>query len=342
MNLETVAFEKQTIRIIDQKLLPGRLVYKKLRSLEDVISSIKNLNVRGAPAIGITAAYGLYLHACFLKANKSLCQEAVLNAATLLKAARPTAVNLQQAVDRMLNVYLSAAASQDFALNQLQDEAFAIHHKDKMTCEKIGEYGSGLIPDKAQILTHCNAGFLATGGMGTALAVIYKSKAQGKTLHVFVDETRPVGQGARLTYWELQQNNIPATLITDNMAASVIRQNKLDAIIVGADRIAANGDVANKIGTYSLAVLAAFHGIPFYVAAPLSSFDFKTASGDQIPIELREPEEILGFWNIPASAGYTVFNPAFDITPNALISALITEQGIVEKPVNKNISKLSH
>jgi len=203
----------------------------------------------------------------------------------------------------------------------------------------IGKYGAELLPDKTNILTHCNAGLLATGGKGTALSVVYQA-AKSKDIHVFVDETRPVGQGARLTYWELSQFNIPATLIADNMAASLMQQKKVDAIIIGADRIAINGDFANKIGTYGLAVLAQYHQVPFYVAAPLSSFDVHLESGSDIPIEFRSKEEILDFWQIRNQQDYEVYNPAFDVTPNEMVTGIITENGVLKKPFKEKINQL--
>ncbi len=341
MNLETIVFENNTLKIIDQMLLPYTLQYTELNSLEAVIEAIKSLKVRGAPAIGITAAYGLFVYANNLAKKGEFSFPALRKGAAKLKKARPTAVNLSWAIDRMVaSVATHEAPDVESVLKTLRDTALSIHLSDKETCTAIGRYGAQLLADESQVITHCNTGALATGGIGTALGIVYEAVNQGKKVHVFVDETRPVGQGARLTYWELQYNRVSATLITDNMAGLVMRQEKIDAILVGADRIAANGDVANKIGTYGLAVLAKHHGIPFYVAAPLSSFDFSITDGKAIPIEQRPKEEVLDFWRIPEKADYKVYNPAFDITPAHLISGIITEKGVVRNPDKEELSKL--
>ena len=340
MNLETIVFENNTLRIIDQKALPNRFEYITLKTLDETIAAIKKLHVRGAPAIGIVAAYGLYIHARDLAHTRSLNKSDFLRAGYLLKSARPTAVNLAWAIDRMTQTYLNGSgSSSDKRIDDLLEEAQSIHRSDKKTCDLIGKYGAELLPNPANILTHCNAGFLATGGKGTALSVVYQA-AKTKKIHVFVDETRPVGQGARLTYWELLQFKVPATLIADNMAASLMQQKKVDVIIVGADRITKNGDVTNKIGTYGLAVLAHYHQIPFYVAAPLSSFDVSTETGFDVPIEFRSKEEILDFWQIKNQQNYQVFNPAFDVTPNELVSGIITEKGVINKPFKEKIIPL--
>jgi len=336
MKIETIKFENDRLSIIDQSVLPNSFKYLKLKSLEDVISAIKQLKVRGAPAIGITAAYGFYLHLCSLKENNKLNESEMLSAAKQLKECRPTAVNLAWAVDKMVEVYEDSRSlnDQEKSLTILKDTAIQIHDEDRQSCKKIGSYGSQLINNNFNILTHCNAGILATGGMGTALSPIYSAAGQHKNIHVYVDETRPVGQGARLTFWELAKNNIPATLITDNMAGSLMKQEKVDMVIVGADRIAMNGDTANKIGTYPLAVLARHHNIPFYVAAPFSTFDKSLKTGGDIPIEYRNKKEITSFWGIKDSISGEVYNPAFDVTPADLISGIITEKGILKKPFN--------
>lgn len=340
MNLETIVFENNTLSVIDQKLLPDRYERLVLNTLEEAISAIKKLNVRGAPAIGIVAAYALFLHARILSQNRSLNKHTFLQACFTLKSARPTAVNLSWAVEQMVETYLkSYAKGEPDLLNELREKSYSIHLSDKQTCDLIGKYGSELLPDPAFVLTHCNAGILATGGNGTALSVVY-SASKTKSVNVFVDETRPVGQGARLTYWELRQKNIPATLITDSMAGSLMQQGKINTVIVGADRVAANGDVANKIGTYSVAVLASYHQIPFYVAAPLSSFDVTLSDGVKIPIEYRDKSEILDFWNIKDHSTYEVFNPAFDITPGELITGIITERGVAKPPYAESINFL--
>lgn len=337
MNLETIIFENNTLKIIDQAKLPDQFIYMKLNSLNEVVQAITDLNVRGAPAIGITAAYGLYLYAQELLNKGTLDMERFRKGAIYLKNSRPTAVNLSWAVDSMLNLFESNLEDEPhILLEKLKQLAKQIHQNDKKTCLAIGKNGSELMKDGFNILTHCNAGALATGGNGTALSVIYSAFQQGKKLHVFVDETRPVGQGARLTYWELHTNTIPVTLITDNMAAWLMKEKKINAVIVGADRIAGNGDVANKIGTYGLAVLAQYHKIPFYVAAPLSSFDLSLDRGEKVPIEMRDEKEILDFWHIKDKSKYNVLNPAFDVTPSKLITAIITEKGVIHQPLTKN------
>ncbi len=339
MNLETIQFKNNRLIIIDQTLLPFQEKFLNLQTLEEVIEAIKSLKVRGAPAIGIVAAYGLVVHAINLKKQNLLTFQSLKIAANQLKQARPTAVNLSWAVERLLNA-IKDLNTPEKVITRLKKEAIDIHQEDKSTCDKIGTFGSSLIKPEANILTHCNTGFLATGGIGTALGVVYKAFQQNKKVHVFVDETRPVGQGARLTYWELKRVQIPATLITDNMAGFLMQQGKIDIVITGADRIAANGDTANKIGTYSLAVMARFHKIPFYIAAPLSTFDLSLPNGNQIPIEERSSQEVLQCWHLEKEKYYHVYNPAFDITPAHLISGIITELGIINKPFNKNIRKL--
>jgi len=337
MNLKTIHFENNTLRIINQQLLPHKLEFCELKNLDDVISAITSLIIRGAPAIGIVAAYGLFIHARNLILNNSFSKELFLIDSKRLESCRPTAVNLSWAINMMTECTRSIADTDvELILEKLKDTALFIHNSDIQTCESIGNNGSALISDGDTVLTHCNAGSLATGGIGTALGIIYKAQDQNKKIHVFVDETRPVGQGARLTIWELQQNKVQSTLIADNMAASLMQKKQIQLIIVGADRISKNGDVANKIGTYSLAVLADYHKIPFYVAAPFSTFDIQIDSGSQIPIEMRASHEILEFWNI-RNADIQVYNPAFDITPSDLITAIITERGIINKPISKNI-----
>ncbi len=301
---------------------------------------IANLSVRGAPAIGAAAAFGLVLGARELR---ELPKEGFKNAfqekASHMHQARPTAVNLSWAVERMLNKY-RGIREKDIKdiIDILEEEALTIYQEDIITNKKIGEFGSPLIPEGAQILTHCNAGALATAGYGTALGVVRRAVEQGKQIHVYVDETRPVLQGARLTAWELEQEKIPYTLITDNMAAMLMQKGKVDVIIVGADRIAENGDTANKIGTYGLAVLAEFHNVPFYVAAPSSTFDLTLKSGEEIPIEERDSREVTHvFTQRIAPEDCPVFNPSFDVTPVELISAIITEKGIIAKPDKEKI-----
>jgi methylthioribose-1-phosphate isomerase len=315
------------LRIIDQTQLPLQLVYLELDDYRAVIEAIKQLKVRGAPAIGIAAAYGVAIAAqqaqsCDFDYLKRIVSE--------FKAARPTAVNLAWAADRVLaKVQMSGCSSLEETLSLLWREAEAIHEEDRVLCEKIGRHGAELIKDGDAALTHCNAGALATGGIGTALGVIYTCRDQGKKIRVFADETRPLLQGARLTSWELQQEGIDVTLICDNVAGMLMRQGKINHVIVGADRIAKNGDVANKIGTYSVAVLATRHDVPFYVAAPYSTFDNEIESGDQIRIEERSSLEVTeGFGARIAPKDVKVYSPAFDVTPNELVTYYITDKGI--------------
>ncbi len=315
------------VRILDQTLLPIEVRYRDLNDYREIIDAIRRLEVRGAPAIGIAAAYALAVavqHAATTDLN------AILSLAEEIKQARPTAVNLFWAIDRVLARLTTAEWSTDADLvNLVWREAEAIHDEDRVMCQRIGEHGARLIESGDSILTHCNTGALATGGIGTALGVIYTCRDQGKKISVYADETRPLLQGSRLTAWELQREGIDVTVICDNTAGMLMSQNRVQRVIVGADRIARNGDTANKIGTYSLAVLARHHNIPFYVAAPLSTFDDRTPTGTQITIEERSPDEVTyGFGMATAPPGTKVYSPAFDVTPNALISLFITDQGI--------------
>jgi methylthioribose-1-phosphate isomerase len=304
------------LRLLDQTRLPAETVYLDCRCVEDVWQAIRRLSIRGAPAIGIAAAYGVCIGVASGKAVDEVCD--------YLATSRPTAVNLFWALNRMREA--------DAA--RLLAEAKAIHDEDREQCAAIGRHGAKLfaaLPDRAGILTHCNTGALATGGDGTALAAIFAMAADGRRPRVYADETRPLLQGARLTAWELMQRGVDATLICDSMAAQVMREGRVQAVITGADRIAANGDAANKIGTYGLAVLAQAHGIPFYIAAPTTTFDLAIAGGDEIPIEERAADEIVhGFGKRTAPEGIAVYNPAFDVTPAELITALITERGVIQ------------
>jgi methylthioribose-1-phosphate isomerase len=319
--------DERGVRILDQRQLPGREVYRDLRTIDDVCDAIRTLAVRGAPAIGIAGAMGLTLAADGDRVDRGR----LLLAAERIRATRPTAVNLAWALDRMLMV---ATASDSASLRAvLRHEATRILDEDRDMCRRIGEHGAALIPGGARVLTHCNAGALATGGMGTALAAIYVAVDQGKRVDVFVDETRPLLQGSRLTAWELTRAGIPATVLVDSAAATLMRQQKIDLCIVGADRIAANGDVANKIGTYALAVVAQHHGVPFYVAAPTTTFDAATATGADIVIEQRAADEVrCGFGVLTAPADAHVFNPAFDVTPAALITAIVSDRVVNYPP----------
>ena len=320
------------VTIIDQRCLPSREVYRDLRTVADVCSAITTLSVRGAPAIGVTAAMGLSLALVDDTQDLAKARQSLRTAADRLRATRPTAVNLAWALDRV--VRRSEAATSVAALRRvLRDEASRILAEDQAMCRRIGEHGASLIEQGSRILTHCNTGALATAGTGTALAAIYAAKSQGKRLEVFADETRPLLQGSRLTAWELERAGIPVTVLVDGAAAALMRSGRVDLCIVGADRIAANGDVANKIGTYSLAVAAYYHGIPFYVAAPWSTFDPSTPSGGMITIEERSPDEIRrGFGAQTAPDEARIFNPAFDVTPSELITAIVSDRGIHRPP----------
>lgn len=328
-----------TLTLIDQTLLPVEFREIECRTVEQVWEAIKSLRVRGAPAIGCAAAYGavLGLQPVAASANRAECDTRLRDVADYLAESRPTAVNLFWALDRIRAAASSHRHDSPEQLHRrLLDEARAIEQEDREMCAAIGRHGAELLRDGMGVLTHCNAGGLATAGDGTALAVMFAAAAQGKSIHVYADETRPLLQGARLTTWELQQRGVPVTLICDNMAGWVMKEKRVQAVITGADRIAANGDSANKIGTYSVAWLARSHGIPFYIAAPSSTFDLTLASGDSIPIEQRKPEEITqGFGKQTAPAGIEVYNPAFDVTPAGLIEGIITERGII-RPVNES------
>jgi len=318
------------VRILDQRQLPAREVYRDLRSIDDVCDAIRTLAVRGAPAIGIAGAMGLTL--ALNAGDTESARTRVALAAERIRATRPTAVNLGWALDRMLSV---AARSADEALlhGELRDEGTRILDEDRDMCRRIGERGAALIADGARVLTHCNAGALATGGMGTALAAIYVAVEQGKRVEVYVDETRPLLQGSRLTAWELTRAGIPTTVLVDSAAATLMRSGRIDLCIVGADRIAVNGDVANKIGTYALAIVSRHHDVPFYVAAPTSTFDSSTATGDDIVIEQRSPDEVrCGFGAPTAPMDAAVFNPAFDMTPAALVTAIVSDQAVHYPP----------
>jgi methylthioribose-1-phosphate isomerase len=338
------------VGMIDQSLLPGQIVYLTLTHEQQVAEAIITLKVRGAPAIGVTAAFGMALALYRLLRERGggltlVEAQAHLQAVgEMLRRTRPTAVNIQWATERMLR-RANHAISEQCSFPQLaqivRDEAQAIADEDFQSCLNMGRHGAELIADDDILLTHCNAGSLATAGWGTALAPMYVAHRAGKHLHVFVDETRPVLQGARLTAWELQREGIPLTLITDSMAGYFMRYGGITAVFVGADRIAANGDVANKIGTYSVAVLAQAHAIPFYVVAPRSTIDLKLSSGEQIPIEQRPPDEITNIHGVViAPAGIHVANPAFDITPYSYVTAIITEAGIARPPYHDSLHEL--
>ncbi len=324
------------VRLIDQTLLPTQVQYRDCRTVEEVWEAIRVLRVRGAPAIGVAAAFGVVVGVQGHQEPDGYAAR-LMEVADYLRTSRPTAVNLFWAIERLekkarplLDKTLPAGVTRI-----LLDEALAIEQEDRAMCRAIGRFGADLVQPGQGILTHCNAGGLATSEYGTALALIYTAAEQGKKFQVFADETRPLLQGARLTAWELQQAGIDVTLICDSMAAQVMREGKIQLAIVGADRIAANGDTANKIGTYGVAVLARAHGIPFYVAAPSSTFDLTIVDGSQIPVEQRDPREVTeGLGKVIAPAGVRVYNPAFDVTPAELIAGIITEKGVI-RPVNE-------
>jgi methylthioribose-1-phosphate isomerase len=332
------------LALLDQTLLPLETREIECRDVAVVWEAIKQLRVRGAPAIGVAAAYGLCAAAASLESNDpAALTEHVRQASAYLATSRPTAVNLFWALDRMQRrlAALSAESTADDIRTALLAEARAIHEEDRRQCHKIGEIGAALLADGQGVLTHCNAGGLAAAEYGMALALFFAAHESGKRLHVYVDETRPLWQGARLTAWELQQRGIEATLICDSMAAQVMREGRVQAVVTGADRIAANGDVANKIGTYSVATLAKAHGIPFYVAAPSTTFDLSLVSGAGIPIEQRDPREITHpFGRQIAPEGIQVYNPAFDITPAELIAAIVCERGIIRPVTREQIAAM--
>ena len=319
--IEWVGGRDGHLRLLDQTRLPTEVVFLDCRTAEDVRAAICRLSVRGAPAIGVAAAYGLVLAA---QADSDLDA-----AIARLHSSRPTAVNLGWALERLR---AHARHRSGDPVQGLLDEAHAIASEDEAMCTAMGRYGAELIGEGDGVLTHCNTGSLATAGIGTALAALFTAARQGKRFRVFADETRPLLQGARLTAWELHRAGIDVTLICDSMAAQVMKEGRIQLDIVGADRIAANGDTANKIGTYSVAVLAKEHGVPFYVAAPSSTFDLSLASGDAIPIEQRDPREVThGMGRQTAPEGVKVYNPAFDVTPASLIAGIITEKGIIRR-----------
>lgn len=338
------------LRLIDQTYLPTEMVELECKNVQIVWEAIKSLRVRGAPAIGIAAAYGVCIGIQpFLRDPQKYPEEKfftyVDSVISYLASSRPTAVNLFWALERMKKVVYAhqgkgAKHVVDIAADLLK-EAKEIHEEDRVICRAIGAHGNSLVKDQGSYLTHCNAGGLATADYGTALAVFFAATESGKKIHVYADETRPLLQGARLTTWELKQHGIPVTLICDSMAPMVMKQGKVDAIFVGADRITSHGDTANKIGTYGLAVAANAHQIPFYVAAPISTFDLNLQSGNEIPIEERDESEITcGFGKRTAPEGINVYNPAFDVTPAELITGIITEKGVI-RPVNaQNIHKM--
>ena len=343
MAVKTIEWKNDRIIMLDQRVLPHKEVYRTCHNYQEVAQAIRAMVIRGAPAIGVAAAMGVALGAAQTR-EKNFDREFERILLTLSKT-RPTAINLFWALERMRKVYTDhRSLGVENVKRLLKDEAQKIYKEDIAANKQLGKFGASLLGHARQVMTHCNAGALATAGYGTALGVIRAMKESGKQVEVWVNETRPFLQGARLTAWELKKEKIPATLITDNMAGYLMQKGKVDAVVVGCDRVAANGDVANKIGTYGIAVLAKRHGIPFYVAGPTSSIDLDCASGKDIPIEQRDPKEVSHmFGRALAPKGIKVFNPAFDVTSQDLISAIITEKGVIHPPYQQNIrNHVSH
>lgn len=343
MGVPTIEWKDENVVIIDQTKLPTEKMFITIDTAHAMWEAIKVLKVRGAPAIGIAAAFGIYLGIRDFKgADRRAFHRKLEEVCDYIASSRPTAVNLFWAIDRIRAL---AKRYEEIPVTEIKrlifDEAQKMVAEDNRVCRRIGEHGVALISEGNSVLTHCNAGGLATARYGTALAPIFRAHELGRSVHVWVDETRPLLQGARITAWELVDSGIPATLITDSMAAWVMSQNKVDLVIVGADRIASNGDTANKIGTLGVAVSAKAFGVPFYVAAPVSTIDRKTASGSEIPIEERDPEEIKhGFGRQTAPEAVAAYNPAFDVTPSSHIHGIITEEGILRPPFEESIGRL--
>jgi methylthioribose-1-phosphate isomerase len=341
----TIEWQPVAVVMVDQRKLPGQELYVRCRTAAEVARAIKTMVIRGAPAIGVAAAMGIALGMRRSKAQGTRQYAVEFNKiCDLMAGTRPTAVNLVWAIDRMkrsLSTGVQAGESVAQLTARLEREAGAIHDGDVASCQAMGRLGAAVVPDSARILTHCNAGALATAGYGTALGVIRAAAEAGKVVQVFADETRPFLQGARLTAWELVRDRIPTTVITESMAGPLMQRGDIDFVVVGADRIAANGDVANKVGTYTVALLAQAHGVPFYVAAPLSTIDLGTASGDLIPIEQRPAREVthLGSTRL-APEGASIWNPAFDVTPSRLVTGIITEKGIARAPFTESLRAL--
>ncbi|MGA2434216.1 MAG: S-methyl-5-thioribose-1-phosphate isomerase [Bryobacteraceae bacterium] len=339
--VETIQWTDDSVVMIDQTRLPHVEAYVTCRDYMQVAEAIRSMVIRGAPAIGVAAAMGVAIGV--LRAAPQHLDSEFAAICETLAATRPTAVNLFWAIERMKRVYAGVRGK---TIEEIRErmiaEAREIRREDIAINQAMGKHGAPLVPDGKTVLTHCNAGALATAGYGTALGVIRAAIAAGKKIDVFADETRPFLQGARLTVWELQKDGIPATLITDNMAGHFLKSRRIGCVVVGADRIAANGDVANKIGTYSVAVLARENGVPFYVAAPISTLDLSLASGDQIPIEQRAAQEVTHVFGVPvAPEGIPVQNPAFDVTPNRYVTAIITERGVVRAPYEQSLKDLA-
>jgi methylthioribose-1-phosphate isomerase len=343
--LPTIEWQSDAVVMVDQRKLPGQEVYLRCRTAAEVARAITNMVIRGAPAIGVAAAMGIALGMQRSKVQGTRQYAVEFNrACDLMAGTRPTAVNLFWAIDRMKRTFAAGVQAGESVAEltpRLVREALQIHDEDVASCQAMGRAGAAVVPEGARILTHCNAGALATAGYGTALGVIRAAAEQGKVAQVYADETRPFLQGARLTAWELVRDRIPTTVITESMAGPLMRQRGIDFVVVGADRIAANGDVANKVGTYTVALLAKTHGVPFYVAAPLSTIDLATADGDRIPIEQRPAREVshLGSTRLTPE-GAAIWNPAFDVTPGELVTGIITERGIARAPYRESLKRL--
>lgn len=338
-----IKWEDGHLWLLDQTRLPSKVVYLDISGTSQAIEAIQNLRVRGAPAIGVAGAYALYLAAKdYLDLSLEGFWESLDYSAKSISSARPTAVNLAWAVSRAKEAAANATTTRD-AADMILAEAKKVEIEDRAGNEKIGHHGATLIPEGSTLLTHCNAGTLATAGYGTALGVVRAAWTSGKLKGVIATETRPLLQGARLTTWELMQDNIPVKLVVDGAVGHLFQRGEITAVVVGADRIASNGDVANKIGTYGIAILAKAHGIPFYVAAPFSTVDLDTPTGSDIPIEERQGGEVASFAGIPlAPEGVAVFNPAFDVTPSQYVSAIITELGVIRAPYDEGLRKVAY
>ena len=342
MAVRTIQWKNNRVVMLDQRLLPAKEIYRVYREYPQVAQAIRDMVIRGAPAIGVAAAMGVALGALWVK-GKNFDREIERVFATLQKT-RPTAVNLFWALERMRKVYSEHRSEGIEAVKRLlKEEALRIYEEDISTNRRLGKIGARLLGNATRVLTHCNAGALATAGYGTALGVVRAMKEAGKNVEVLVNETRPFLQGARLTAWELKRDKIPVTLLTDSMVGYVMQKGKVDVVVVGCDRAAANGDIANKIGTYGIAVLAQRHHVPFYVAAPTSSIDLECPSGAEIPIEQRDPREVSHIFGRPiAPRGVRILNPAFDITHHDLVSAIITEEGVITPPFQQNLRNHVH
>ncbi len=342
MPVESMRWDAGALEILDQTRLPGAIVRLRLVTVDELCEAIRSLRVRGAPALGVAAAYGMRLASeAYLRGRGEDAGELrreLASAAAALAATRPTARNLFAALERVQAVARATSGDAAAVAGAVARVAEAVHAEDRALCEAIGRHGAALLPARASVITHCNAGALATGGIGTALGIVYEAVRQGKSVHVYADETRPLLQGARLTAWELQQAGIPVTLLCDGAAASLLARGGIDCALVGADRIAANGDTANKVGTFALALAARRHGVPLYVAAPSTTFDMALAGGSEIPIEQRGASEVVpGDAGSGSPIGIAVYNPAFDVTPAELIAAIVHEGGVVRPPYARTL-----